>query len=144
MATVFNSVVRYMARKLAHAHIKRALDSLRDSGPFDYGNCLREINANYWKRKSVDLVFSNAYANPWYMLGQADALKGIRRFETPDYAKGWRNEVLSLSINGWLNPRIIQQYGWIDASVEQEYLILKNQLDQLDWNAGSQSQRPNA
>ncbi|MDG6381302.1 hypothetical protein QCD83_20800 [Pseudomonas savastanoi pv. phaseolicola] len=138
MAAVLNSIIRYKARKLALAHIKRALESLRDSSPFDFQDCQREINDNYWRRKSVNFMFSNAYEGPWYKLGQDDALEGRKRFDVPAYVEGWRNEILSLSFNGWLNPHIIQQYGWIDGAVGNEYLILKHQIDQLDWDAARQ------
>lgn len=135
MGTVLNSVIRYKARKLALAHIKRALENLRNFGPCNFEDYQREINANYWKRKSADYIFSNAYKGPWYRLGQDDAVKGTKRFEVPDYANGWRDEILSLSFKGWVNPHIIQQYGWIDGAVGKEYLILKHQIDQLDWDA---------
>ncbi|WP_338920251.1 hypothetical protein V0M98_24435 [Pseudomonas silesiensis] len=133
MPTVFDEIIRYKARKLAKAHIKRALDDLKYGGQFNFEDCQREINSNYWQRKSVDFVFSTAYDGPWYSLGGDDAEKGRKRFDVPAYLKGWRNQILAFGFDGWVNPRIIQQYGWIDEVVGQQYTNAKHQLDQLDW-----------
>jgi hypothetical protein len=135
MSTIFNEIIRHKARKLANAHIKRALDGLKYGGQFRFEDCKREIESSYWQRKSVDLVFSTAYDGPWYLLGDADALKGWRRFDVPAYLKGWRNQIMALSFDGWVNPRIIQQYGWIDETIGQQYINTKYQLDQLDWES---------
>jgi hypothetical protein len=132
MPTIFNEIIRYKARNLAQVHIKRAVHQLMYGGYFNFEDYQREIN-NYWKLKSVNSVFENAYDGPWYLLGGADALKGWRRFDVPAYLKGWRNQIMALSFDGWVNPRIIQQYGWMDETIGQQYINAKHQLDQLDW-----------
>lgn len=133
MSTVFDTVIRHKARKLAHTHIKRAIDSLRNTGQFNFEDCQRDISDSFWQRKSINFVFSKAYEGPWYTLGEGDAQKGSKRFDVPAYLKGWRNQILSLSFDGWVNPRIIQQYGWVDETIAQQLINIKHQLDQLDW-----------
>lgn len=135
MPTVFDEIIRYKARKLAQTHIKRAVDDLRCGGQFNFEDCQREISNNYWQRKSVNFVFGTAYDSPWYLLGDDDARKGWRRFDVPAYVKGWRNRIVAFSFDGWVNPRIIQQYGWIDETIGQQYVNTKHQLDQLDWES---------
>lgn len=135
MSTILNEIIRHRARKLANAHIKRALDDLKYGGQFRFEDCEREIESSYWQRKSVDLVFRTAYDGQWHLLGGADALKGSRRFDVPAYLKGWRNQIMALSFDGWVNPRIIQQFGWIDETIGQRYINAKHQLDQLDWES---------
>lgn len=135
MSTVFDEIIRYKARKLARAHIKRAVDGLRYGGHFNFGECQREVDNNYWQRKSVNLVFDMAYDGPWYLLGGDDAVKGRRRFDVPAYLKGWRSQIVAFGFDGWVNPRIIQQYGWIDETIGQQYINTKYQLDQLDWES---------
>ncbi|WP_144170881.1 hypothetical protein [Pseudomonas sp. Kh13] len=61
MPTIFNEVIRHKARKLAKAHIKRALDDLKGGGQFNFEDYQREIRNNYWQRKSVNSVFDRAY-----------------------------------------------------------------------------------
>ena len=134
MLTVFDEIIRYKARKLAQVHIRRAVHQLTYDGQFNFEDYQREIN-NYWKRKSVNSVFENAYDGPWYALGSEDAQKGWRRFDVPAYQKGWRSQVLAFALNGWVNPRIIHQYGWIDEAIGQQCINIKHQLDQLDWES---------
>jgi len=134
MPTVFDEIIRYKARKLAQTHIKRAVNELMCGGQFNFEDYQREIN-NYWQRKSVNFVFENAYDSPWYTLGGEDAQKGQKRFEVPAYQKGWRSQVLAFAFNGWVNPRIIKQYGWIDETIGQQCINIKHQLDQLDWES---------
>ncbi|VVP04745.1 hypothetical protein PS900_03029 [Pseudomonas fluorescens] len=133
MPTIFNEIIRHKARKLAKAHIARALDDLKCGGQFSFESCQREIDSSYWQRKSVDLVFSTAYDGHWYLLGSEDAIKGRRRFDVPGYVKGWRSQILALAFDGWVNPRVIQQYGWIDEVIGQQYINAKHQFNQLDW-----------
>jgi hypothetical protein len=109
MSTILNEIIRHRARKLANAHIKRALDDLKYGGQFRFEDCEREIESSYWQQKSVDLVFRTAYDGQWHLLGGADALEGSRRFDVPAYLQGWRNQIMALSFDGWVNPRIIQQ-----------------------------------
>lgn len=134
MPTIFDEIIRYKARKLAQAHVKRAVSELTYGGPFNFEDYQREIN-NYWKLKSVNSVFEKAYDGPWYLLGSDDAEKGRKRFDVPAYLKGWRDQVLSLAFNGWVNPRIIKQYGWIDETIGEQCISIKHQLDQLDWDS---------
>lgn len=133
MLAILNVIIRHKARRLAKTHIKRALAELKRDKQFNFEDCQREISDNYWQRKSVNYVFDGAYEGPWYLLGDADALKGWRRFDVPAYLKGWRNRIMALSFDGWVNPRIIQQYGWIDETIGQQYINSKHQLDQLNW-----------
>ncbi|MFJ4442707.1 hypothetical protein ACIPZ8_11495 [Pseudomonas sp. NPDC089422] len=135
MSTIFNEIIRYKARKLAKAHIKRALGDLEHGGRFDFEDCQRDIRNSYWQRKSVNFVFDRAYDRPWSLLGSEDAIRGCRRFDVPAYLQGWRSQILSLAYNGWVNPRVVQQYGWIDEVVGQQYINTKHQLDQLDWGS---------
>jgi hypothetical protein len=135
MSTVFDEIIRHKARKLAKAHIKRALDDLKYGGQFNFEDCQRDIHNNYWQRKSINFVFDRAYDGPWYGLGGEDAIRGWRRFDVPGYLQGWRNQILSLAFNGWVNPRVIQQHGWIDEVIGQQYIKSKHQLDQLDWES---------
>lgn len=135
MSTVFDEIIRYKARKLARAHIKRAVDGLRYDGHFSFDECQREVDNSYWHRKSVNLVFDMAYDGLWYLLGSEDAVKGRRRFDVPAYLKGWKSQIVAYGFDGWVNPRIIQQYGWIDEVIGRQYINAKHQLDQLDWEA---------
>lgn len=135
MPTIFNNIIRHKAQKLAKAHIKQALDDLKYGGQFSFVDCQRDISNNYWKRKSVNMVFDTAYNGPWSLLGSEDAVRGVRRFKVPAYLQGWRNQIVSLVFNGWVNPRVIQQFGWIDEVVGQQYINAKYQLDQLDWES---------
>ncbi|MDZ5109715.1 hypothetical protein [Pseudomonas putida] len=137
MPTIFNEIIRHKARKLAKAHIKRALDDLKGGGQFNFEDCQREIRNNYWQRKSANSVFDRAYDGLWSVLGGEDAIKGCRRFDVPAYLQGWRSQILALAYNGWVNSRVIQQYGWIDIDevIGQQYINAKYQLDQLDWGS---------
>lgn len=132
--SVLDEIIRYKARTLAEAHIKRAVNEIVCGGQFNFEDCQREIN-NYWQRKSVNLAFENAYNGPWYTLGGEDAQVGLRRFEVPAYQKGWRNKILAFALNGWVNPRIMKQYGWIDEAISQQCINIKHQLDQLNWKS---------
>ncbi|MFJ2320016.1 hypothetical protein [Pseudomonas sp. NPDC087817] len=134
MVALLNEVIRYKARRLAEVHIKGAVHDLTQGQQFNFESCKRQMN-NYWKRKSVNLVFENAYDSPWYALGSEDALKGWRRFDVPAYQKGWRSQILAFAFVGWINPRIIQQYGWIDKAIGQQFINIKHDIDQLDWEA---------
>lgn len=144
MSTVFDEIIRYKARKLARAHIKRAVDGLKCGGHFNFEECQREVDNNYWQRKSVNLVFDMAYDGPWYLLGGDDAVKGWRRFDVPAYLKGWRSQIVAFGLDGWVNPRIIQQYGWIDETIGQQYINTKYQLDQLDWESAPYDKKSRA
>ncbi|AMM02796.1 MULTISPECIES: hypothetical protein [Pseudomonas] len=144
MPTIFNEIIRNRARKLAEAHIKRALNDLQYGGQFNFEDCQRDIRNSYWQRKSVNFVFDRAYDGPWYLLGGDDALKGRRRFDVPAYLEGWRGQILSLAYNGWVNPRVVQQYGWIDEVIGQQYINTKHQLDQLDWGSAPYDKRNRA
>jgi len=135
MPTILDGIIRHKARKLAKTHIKLALDDLKCGGQFSFEDCQQEIQKNYWQRKSVDFVFDRAYDGQWYELGGEDAIRGWRRFDVPGYLKGWRNQTLSLAYDGWVNPRVIQQYGWIDEVIGQQYINAKQQLDELDWES---------
>lgn len=135
MPTIFNEIIRNRARKLAKAHIKQALNDLQCGGQFNFEDCKRDIRNSYWQRKSVNFTFDNAYDGPWSVLGSEDAIKGWRRFDVPAYLQGWRSQILSLAYNGWVNPRVVQQYGWIDEVIGQQYINTKHQLDQLDWGS---------
>jgi hypothetical protein len=133
MPSLIDGIIRRKARIMARTHIKHALNALRTGEQFSFNDCQHEINHSYWYRKSVDFVFEKAYENPWYILGREDALKGRRQFDLPQYVAGWRNQILSLSFDGWVNPRIIQQYGWIDEAIEQQYNNTKHEIDRLAW-----------
>lgn len=134
MPTIFNEFIRHKARKLAKAHIKRALDDLKGGGQFNIEDCRREVHANFWRRNSLNFTFDGEYDGQWSVLGNEDAIRGWRRFDVPAYLKGWRSQILSLAYSGWVNPRVIQQYGWIDEVIGQQYINAKHQLDQLDWD----------
>ncbi|GHS82983.1 hypothetical protein PAGU2196_38170 [Pseudomonas sp. PAGU 2196] len=135
MPTILDGIIRHQARKLAKAHIKLALDDLKGGGQLNFEECQREIRNSYWQRKSVNFVFDRAYDGPWSVLGGEDAIRGCRRFDVPAYLEGWRIQIMSLAFNGWVNPRVIQQYGWIDEVIGQQYINAKHQLDQLDWDS---------
>lgn len=135
MPTIFNEIIRNRAQKLAKAHIKRALDDLQCGGQFNFEDCQRDIRNSYWQRKSVNCTFDNAYDGPWSVLGGEDAIKVWRRFDVPAYLQGWRNQIVSLAFNGWVNPRVFQQCGWIDEVIGQQYINAKHQFDQLDWDS---------
>jgi hypothetical protein len=137
MPTIWNEIIRRKARKLAKAHIKRALGDLKSGGHFSFEDCQPEIRNSYWQRKSVDFVFDRAYDGSWSELGSEDAIRGYSRFDVPAYLQGWRNQIMALAFNGWVNPRVVQQYGWIDEVIGQQYINAKHQLDQLDWDLAS-------
>jgi hypothetical protein len=132
---MLNDVIRYKARKHAVAHVKRALQEIRSDGyEFDYEPMLREIKASYWYQKSVNFTYQTAYDGPWHELGANDALKGWRRFDVPAYATGWRNQIMALAFDGWVNPRIIERHGFIDEVIGQQYINSKRLIDELDWS----------
>lgn len=135
MPEFFNSFVRSKARKLAELHVKQALDMLRYNGQFSFDGFQKEIDNNYWNRKNINCVFERAYDHPWYTLGHDDATKGLKRFAVPAYEKGWRDQVLSLSYNGWINARIVNCHGWIDETISQQLSNIKRDLDLLDWES---------
>ncbi|MDD1975216.1 hypothetical protein [Pseudomonas tussilaginis] len=132
--SIFNDIVRYKARKLAQKHVKRALHDFQYGGQFDFKECLREINNNYWQRKSVNMIFDTAYAGPWYVLGGDDALKGRKRFDVPAYLDGWKNQVWSLTIDGWISPQIIKQFGFANDDIRQYAKRMKHELNQLEFD----------
>ncbi|MDH4570469.1 hypothetical protein E8E95_27645 [Pseudomonas sp. BN414] len=132
--SVFDGIVRRMARKLAQQHIAHALEALHYGGLFNFEECKQEVSQSFWARKNKFAVFDQAYYGEWYWLGSDDALKGWRRFERVEgYHDGWRAQVLSLAYNGWVNARVIEQFGWIDEVVGQQYINCKRHLDKLDW-----------
>ena len=75
MPTIFNEIIRHKARKLAKAHIKRALGDLKCGGQFNFEDCQRDINNNYWQRKSVNLVFSTAYEISACLVGSETCIR---------------------------------------------------------------------
>lgn len=135
MPSILDDIIRHKARKLAKRHIQRALNDLMHGGHFDFEDCQREIRGSYWQRKSINFVFDKAYDGSWFLLGSEDAIRGCRRFDVPAYLQGWRNQILSLAFNGWVNPHVIERYGWIDEVIGQQYINAKHHLDQLDWDS---------
>ncbi|MDT4815394.1 hypothetical protein FQZ97_484220 [compost metagenome] len=133
--TIFNDIVRYKARKLAQKHVKRALQDLQYGGKFDFEECQREINRNYWNRNTVNSPFDTAYKGPWYALGGDDALKGLKRFDVPSYLDGWKAEIIAMTFNGWISPGIIQQFGFVNDDIRQYTKRMKYELNQLDLDA---------
>lgn len=139
--SIFDGVIRRMAQKLAQQHIARAIEAQIYGGLFDYEACKAEVRQNFWRRTTKFAVFDQAYYGEWYWLGSDDALKGWRRFERVEgYQDGWRAQVLSLACNGWVNPRVIEQFGWVDEVVGQQYVNCKRHLDKLNWMDAPQDQ----
>ncbi|WP_271408048.1 hypothetical protein [Pseudomonas sp. Q1-7] len=140
--SMFDGIVRRMARKLAQRHIDRALDAQQNGGLFNFEECRTEVKTSFWAKKNRFAVFDQAYYGEWYWLGSDDALKGWRRFDRVDgYQDGWRAQVLSLAYNGWVNARIIEQFGWIDEVVGQQYVNCKGHLDKLNWQAAPRDEK---
>jgi len=132
---IMQRIVRYMAARLARKQIESAVAF---GGEFDSQRFTNEAANSYWKRKSCDFNFEKGYGDEWYKLGQKDALNGIFRSKEiaiDSYKRGWLNEIYALSHQGWINPKIIKNYGWLDNHVINEYRIIKtNYIDQLNWD----------
>lgn len=129
---IFEEMIRRGARKLAKRHIQEALHS----SFFKYENCLLEIDRNYWKRKSYNFIFDNAYSEAWYQIGADDAVKGLRRFgQIAGYCIGWNLQIIEMTRAGWINPWLVKKHGFKDYGGKDfsSYVkALKHEVEMLD------------